>query len=102
MRTNLYLIVNSRGTARVVKRKYTYSPKLPALKEDEVAVALEVSLPESLFKKPQLQATVNVPEEAVRPNVIDAEVVDNIKEAIRSVTGVEMSITVQNQNESTA
>jgi hypothetical protein len=50
-----WLVVKENGVTRV-------SNTYPSLCADEVAVALNVTLPRSVFKKPMLQASIVVPE----------------------------------------
>lgn len=67
---------------------------LPALKSGEIALSLTVRLPETLFKKPSLRASIEVPESAVSPPVINGEVVDNIREIVSQKLGVDLQISV--------
>lgn len=71
-----------------------WSTKKPALKGNEVAVKIQLKLPDEVFIKPQLQAIINVPSSAVSKPVISAEIQDNIKDAVMKSTGVELTITV--------
>lgn len=92
----VYLIVGAKvrengsaiGTpaARITKHK-------PALDTNEVAIKLCVSVPSALFMKPQLSASIIVPEESI-PYEITPVVQDNIAEAIRNVTGLSVAISV--------
>lgn len=93
-----YLIVKKSG------RKYgtcvaRWSTKKPALKSDEVAVKIGMEMPDEVFIKPQLQATIKVPSSAVSKPVISAEIQDNIREAVMRSTGVDLTITVFDTNE---
>lgn len=88
MVTRPYIVVNSRGTVRVGNRG------VPSLSGDEIAIRLELNLPNELFTKPRLEATITVPANAVRGSQIEAEVVDNIQEAIQSASGLDVSLTL--------
>ena len=68
--------------------------KVPALKSDEVAVKLSVSVPEVLFKRPQLQASITIPESAVTAPVVNAEVLDNVREIISQQTGLDVQVSL--------
>lgn len=67
---------------------------MPGLKRDEIAVALTIELPSALFKKPQLTASIVVPESSVTGPVIDSTVVDNIRSVISRQLGVDLKIAV--------
>ena len=55
---------------------------------DAIAILLILRIPDALFTKPKLIAEIKVPEKAVNPEQITAEVTDIIEEAITSVTGL--------------
>lgn len=70
------------------------SVQSPSLKGNEIAVALKIDVPDSLFKVPQLRASITVPEDSVSAPVIEAEVLENIKEELNQQLGVDLSIQV--------
>jgi hypothetical protein len=84
----------------VVKKKQGWGSKLcgrlslknPALKSGEVAIKVNVVVPEALFVKPQLEAKVIIPESAVSKPVIDATVLDNVREIMEQQTGLDVSV----------
>lgn len=83
-----YLVINSRGS--VVPRE-----KEPTgLKGNEVAVRLEIVIPDALFKRPLLRASLTIPNSAVPNTIIDANVADNVAELIKQATGLEMTVSV--------
>lgn len=87
MKVSAHLIVNSRGAMRVNKAR-------PALGFDEISLALELNLPDELFKKPRLEAKITVPKEAVVSKQIEAGVVDNIEQAIKAAAGMEVKLLI--------
>ncbi len=87
-----WFVTNNRGTARLVGSK-------PQVRSDEVAVFLEIEIPNALFDKPRLVANIKIPESAVPAKEITADVTDNIEEAIRTATGLEMRVSVVGSNE---
>jgi len=95
MTINFFLIVGANGSVRAVK---SYS-KLGA---DEIVIEQKLTLPNALFRRPQLKATVTVPESAVAPQVITAETQDNIKEAIESVAGLNVRLEIVSEEEHTS
>lgn len=82
--------ISSRGytegkpAVRVTKGK-------PACEHNEVAVAIHLELPVSLFKRPQLQARVVV-NEADAPALITPEIQHNIAELVRDQLGIVLRI----------
>lgn len=48
-----WLIINNRGTTRLTKNK-------PALNWDEIAMLLNIEMPDSVFKRPQIQANIKI------------------------------------------
>lgn len=87
MKIQFYLVVNSNGTVKVVKNK-------PALQWNEISIKQNLELPNALFQKPHLEATVKIPDDAAMPNQIDADVIENAKEAIEQATGLEVRLSV--------
>lgn len=89
MKTVGYLCIKKNGyrsSARFVKTS-------PALDFNEIAVRLEIELPDELFAKPRLEATIKVPKEAVSAPIIPAEVIDNTQDIIKQSTGFEVRLT---------
>lgn len=70
---------------------------LPSLAPNEVAIRLEIELPDALFTKPSLEARVTVPDSAVTRPVVDAVVQENICAALQQQLGVELTIQVVEQ-----
>jgi len=63
-----------------------------------VPIKVSVSLPDALFERPQFQATVRVDPQQVSQPVIEADVVNNIEEAIRAQTGLDLKIEVVSED----
>lgn len=80
------LIVKNRPSVRVSKGK-------PTTGCDEVAIELKLRLPASLFVKPQLTASLDIPAER-HPFVITPEVKESIAESIRQQTGIAVALEV--------
>jgi hypothetical protein len=51
-------------------------------------------LPNALFQKPALEATVVIPESAAMPQQLEADVIANVKEAIETASGLEVKLRV--------
>ena len=88
MKLQCHLTVNKNGSVRVSKGK-------PDLSWDEVSVKINMELPDMLFKKPQLEASIIVPEDAAIPKQIDVDVQDNIINSIKEITGMEVKLIIQ-------
>lgn len=63
----------------------------PACKANEVAVEVRLQLPESLFKKPTLRATIAVPDSQAPPE-ITPEIEQNIAQTVFDQTGIRLEI----------
>lgn len=70
-----------------------------SLNLNEVAVQINLQLPDQLFRKPALVADLVIPEDAVQQPTITAEVTENIADAIRTATGIEVKLSVTNPDE---
>jgi hypothetical protein len=87
MKVKKWLTVNNKGACRVTKAK-------PGLDWNEVAIFLEIELPDALFNKPRLEAKITVPDEAAVSDVIESVVAENVQEAIEQATGLTFSVAV--------
>lgn len=86
---SFYLVLHRKNFPYLAAR---ISSKTPSLAAGEVAIKLNVTVPEALFKQPQLQASVIIPEDSVTPPVLDAKVLDNVREIMEQQTGMEVSV----------
>lgn len=57
-----------------------------------VALKLNITIPDTIFKKPQLEATIQINEEDITKPVINATVLDNIKEVMQQQLGVDVTL----------
>lgn len=89
MKLTCHLIVKKSGSVRISKSR-------PNVKGDEISIAMNLDLPDILFRKPQLQANIVIPEKAVNPKEITVEIADNIREAIEQATGLDVTLEVIN------
>lgn len=100
MEANFYLVIQGKkhrfahmraqgvrepGEVQVRKNK-------PNTRQDEIAVKVQLQIPDALFEKPTLQIAAAVPEGSGHGPVITTEVADNIADIIRQQTGVEVRI----------
>lgn len=90
MKVAFWVIVNSSGSVHTRKTK-------PDLSYNEVAVQINLTLPDGLFDKPQLKADLVVKEDQVTTYPVDATVTQDIKDAVKQATGMDLSIRIVEQ-----
>jgi hypothetical protein len=86
MKVSQWLAINRRGITKVRKTK-------PDLGWDEIAVKIQLNIPDELFRRPTIEANLvieNVPNNAYNPDIII-----NTKELIEQQTGAKIDFTVQ-------
>ncbi len=88
---NQYLII-SEGA-----RKYSPSVKLVktlkgTMPSNSIALKLNIHIPDAIFKKPQLEATIKINESDITKPLINAETIDNIKQVLSQNLGIDMTI----------
>jgi hypothetical protein len=91
MQINQYLII-SPGKKRLnpnVKLVKSLKGQMPS---NAVALKLNIQIPDSIFQRPQLEASIKINEEDVSKPMINAAVLDNIKEAFQQQLGVDVNI----------
>jgi len=82
-----YLVIKSNGSAKVVERE-------PRLERNEISLRLSLEIPNALFERPRLEATMKIPTEAIPKIKITPTVSDNVEKLIRQSTGLNMHVTV--------
>lgn len=97
MRLTRYIAVKKYGSKHWPKYSARMTAGNPALSANEVAMRVTLELPDALFEKPQLQASIVVPDDAVAAPIIDATVLDNIKETLSQNLGVDLNIEIVEQ-----
>lgn len=71
--------------------------KTPSLKSNEVAVRLEIDLPDVLFERPQIEAKVTIPPDMVSPKTVEAEVLDNVETVLQQQAGLDVTVRLVEQ-----
>ena len=94
MKIKKWLTITERGVARLTQGR-------PRIEGNEVSILLEIYLPNELFRKPRLEAKIDIPQEAAGPDILDSQVVENVQEAIQQATGLTFSINVIKPGEDT-
>lgn len=87
MKISFFLVVSKGGSVRTLK-------SYRSLNWDEIAIEQTLELPEALFSKPALSAHVKIPDSAAVSREISAEVAEDARLAIETVTGMEVRLTV--------
>ena len=75
-----------------------YMKKPESISKNEIAVRLDIDIPDSFFEKPQLKASLTIPENAGHGGEITTEIVDNISDLIASQLGVNVHMTIDVSN----
>lgn len=79
-----WLAVTETGNMRLTTRK-------PALTSREIAVLLKLELPRALFRRPDLKATIVVPEDVQQP-MLDALVLADVSTIVARELGMQVNI----------
>lgn len=87
MKISFYLIVNSKGSVKTTKGR-------PGLDWDEISMKVNLELPNALFSKPQLSADIKIPDEAASPTELNADVIENVRQAIEQAAGMEVRLSI--------
>lgn len=89
---NFYLVLRQSSKHQYLYAKIGTRP--PKLGPGEVSMQLAISVPDSLFKRPQLRASVSIPDNAAPP-VISADVRDNIARVLSDQLGITVHVTAE-------
>ncbi len=87
-----WLTVNESGAVRVTHKK-------PNLGADEISILINLSIPDELFEKPHLEASITIPDEVAARDTLSEDVVDSVRIAIEQKTGLEFKVSVVYQDE---
>lgn len=91
MKVFSYLIINERGSCRLTKGK-------PSLNWNEISIIVRLDIPEKLFERPLIEASIKIDENIV-PKEQPMEVILNTKELIEESTGAKIDFKVIQQEE---
>lgn len=87
MQISQYLIVKKSGSKWSPRYSSRTTVNTPSLEANEVAIKINLTLPDAVFEKPAFEAEIVVPEDAVSKPVIEAETIDNVEKIIKQQTG---------------
>lgn len=82
------------GSLNGVDTKLVQDPKNVSISANAVVMKLNLDLPDNLFKKPALSATIRIDKSAVSAPVISADVLDNITAELQKTLGVHLTVNV--------
>lgn len=83
---DFYLIVSEKGRIRTTKG-------IPGLYNDEIAIQIKMILPNILFKRPSIHASIEIPEDMAKGPDVDAKIVNHLDEVIKR--GSDLKIELQ-------
>lgn len=92
MEVGFFLIVTDSGAIRTVKSK-------PTVKHNEISIAMQLDLPDSLFDKPTLQARIIVDDKQVNTKELEVKMLSNIQEAIEERMNSEVTLRIVKKSE---
>lgn len=92
MKLKLNLFVKESGDVRITK-------KHNGAYQDEIYLKLELNLPDVLFKRPVINAIVDLMAADIEQFVIDPKINIDLKNAIEGIIGADVNLTVTNPKE---
>jgi len=97
MEANFWVKVNATkrwigGDYKWCRGSITSSITKPSTKANELAIIIELFIPDALFEKPQLTAKIEIPDDAVTKPELNANVQDNIAQVLSDQLGINVSI----------
>lgn len=102
MNITKYLVVSatkSRYGNGFSTSKVELKEREPTLAGNEVAVRLNIEIPDAFFARPTLEAKLAIPAEAVPKSKITTSVTDNVEKLIKSATGLDFKVRIIEQAE---
>lgn len=87
MRVSAWLVIAKNGSVKVTK-------KTPAVPANSISMQLQLNLPDALFSKPKLIASIEIPQESVKGEIISRQVIDNVADTLKQSTGLEFNVSV--------
>ena len=68
--------------------------KAPALKAHEIAIKLNLDIPNEIFLKPALEADIVIPKDSVVAGKITADILDDIQGTVKKNLGIHMHVSL--------
>lgn len=107
MKVSCYLRVTAQKTGYCgdVKNEHYFKPadlKISKQKPDtganELAIKLDLEIPNSLFVKPTLNFKMTIPEDSVSIPVLEAQVQDNLSEVLAAELGQKVHLSISSED----
>ena len=102
MNVTCYLVVQGKkarygkwreaGNIKVTKNK-------PSTAGDEIAVRIQMEVPDTLFEKPSLNVNLKIPDSVQAGGEITPEMTDNIADIIQAQTGLSVTVSAAESDE---
>jgi len=89
MKLKLNLFVKSNGNVRITKRD-------DGAYQDEIYLKLELALPDALFKRPTINAAVDLMAADIEQFILDPIIKTDLQNAIEGIVGADVKITISN------
>lgn len=89
MKIKLNLFIKANGDVRVTKRDN-------GAYQDEIYLKLELNVPDALFKRPVINAAVDLMAADIEQFIINPTVKTDIQNAIESIVGADVCVTISN------
>jgi len=98
MEASFYLIIGARkarfGMAKYEAGEFHVRKNKPKTASNEIAIKLKLNIPDAVFERPQLEATISIPDDQVSPPIIDADVADNIAQVLSEEIGIDVHVSM--------
>lgn len=89
MKLKLNLFIKANGDCRITKRDNgSY--------QDEIYLKLELNVPDALFKRPVINAAVDLMSADIEQFIINPTIKTDIKNAIEGIVGADVCLTITN------
>ncbi len=101
MKASIYLVIAGRCDRPNVANPQVYCGSVQAKKtkprtaSNEVAIKLDIEIPDALFMRPAMLATISIPEGSTLSSVLTATVKNDIAAALKKQAGVNITITAE-------
>lgn len=89
MKIKLNLFIKGTGEVRITKKD-------TGIYQDEVYLKLELSVPDALFKRPIINAAIDLNAANIEQFIIDPKIHTDIQNAIEGVIGADVNLTISN------
>lgn len=89
MKVKLNLFIKGNGSVRITKKD-------TGIYQDEIYLKLELNVPDALFKRPIINAAVDLSAADIEQFIIDPTVKTDIQNAIEGIVGADVSLTITN------